>query len=214
MIFRQLHESLSSTYTYLLGDEDTGHAVLIDPAIATMDRDLAEVRRVGLTLACTVDTHNVINVSLRWRYFGRSGAACKLSMDIHTIEMCTLLDDFSIGERQQHQQGKAQTLAFGHESIDDTGRMFTIKYQIGRYLIAFSHHPFNLEAEARKCIEVLFFRGDKTGGAGDRLFHLQIEHEIWMAQLGCSSVLFVLERLVKLTCHPLVDFNRHGIFLS
>jgi sulfur dioxygenase len=57
MIFRQLFEPLSSTYTYLLGDEGTGHALLIDPVIATMDRDLAEVRRLGLTLIYTVDTH-------------------------------------------------------------------------------------------------------------------------------------------------------------
>ena len=57
MIFRQLFETLSSTYTYLLGDEHTGQAVLIDPVIATMDRDLAEVHRLGLKLAYTVDTH-------------------------------------------------------------------------------------------------------------------------------------------------------------
>lgn len=57
MIFRQLYEPLSSTYTYLLGDEGTGQGVLIDPVIATMDRDLAEVHRLGLTLAYTVDTH-------------------------------------------------------------------------------------------------------------------------------------------------------------
>ncbi len=57
MIFQQLYEPLSSTYTYLLGDEKTGQAVLIDPVIATMDRDLAEVHRLGLTLAYTVDTH-------------------------------------------------------------------------------------------------------------------------------------------------------------
>ena len=58
MIFRQLYEPLSSTYTYLLGDEETGQAVLIDPVIASMDRDLAEVRGLGLTLAYTVETHN------------------------------------------------------------------------------------------------------------------------------------------------------------
>jgi glyoxylase-like metal-dependent hydrolase (beta-lactamase superfamily II) len=57
MIFRQLYEPLSSTYTYLLGDEATGQAILIDPVISTMDRDLAEVYRLGLKLACTVDTH-------------------------------------------------------------------------------------------------------------------------------------------------------------
>ncbi|GAC1413686.1 MAG: MBL fold metallo-hydrolase [Burkholderiaceae bacterium] len=57
VLFRQMHEPLSSTYTYLLGCEETGQAVLIDPVIVSMDRDLAEVKRLGLTLAYTVDTH-------------------------------------------------------------------------------------------------------------------------------------------------------------
>ena len=57
MIFRQLFEPVSSTYTYLLGCEETGQAVLIDPVIVSMDRDLAEISRLGLTLAYSVDTH-------------------------------------------------------------------------------------------------------------------------------------------------------------
>ena len=57
MIFRQLFDPLSSTYTYLLGDETSGQAVLIDPVISAMDRDLAELHRLGLKLAYTVDTH-------------------------------------------------------------------------------------------------------------------------------------------------------------
>jgi len=57
MIFRQLFEPLSSTYTYLLGCEETGRAVLIDPVIVAMGRDLAEISRLGLTLAYTLDTH-------------------------------------------------------------------------------------------------------------------------------------------------------------
>lgn len=57
MIFRQLFEPLSSTYTYLLGCEETGQSVLIDPVIVTMERDLAEISRLGLTLAYSVDTH-------------------------------------------------------------------------------------------------------------------------------------------------------------
>jgi sulfur dioxygenase len=48
---------LSSTYTYLLGCRDTGQAVLIDPVINAMDRDLQAIRDLGLKLACTVDTH-------------------------------------------------------------------------------------------------------------------------------------------------------------
>ena len=57
MIFRQLFEPLSSTYTYLLGCEETGQAVLIDPVIVATERDLAEIRRLGLTLAYTLETH-------------------------------------------------------------------------------------------------------------------------------------------------------------
>lgn len=57
MIFRQLFEPLSSTYTYLLGCEQTGQAVLIDPVVNSIERDLAELQQLGLTLAVTVDTH-------------------------------------------------------------------------------------------------------------------------------------------------------------
>ena len=57
MIFRQLFEPLSSTYTYLLGDEATGKAVLVDPTLPTWQRDLQAVRELGLQLAYTVETH-------------------------------------------------------------------------------------------------------------------------------------------------------------
>jgi len=57
MIFRQLFEPLSSTYTYLLGCEDTGQAILIDPAMPEWQRDLAVVADLGLKLACTIETH-------------------------------------------------------------------------------------------------------------------------------------------------------------
>ncbi|WP_404362805.1 MBL fold metallo-hydrolase [Marinobacter sp.] len=57
MIFRQLYEPISSTYTYLLGCEETGLAVLVDPVINAVQRDLDEVRKHGLMLAYTLDTH-------------------------------------------------------------------------------------------------------------------------------------------------------------
>lgn len=57
MIFRQLFEPISSTYTYLLGCETTGQAVLIDTVLPTWERDLAEVNALGLKLAYTIDTH-------------------------------------------------------------------------------------------------------------------------------------------------------------
>ncbi|MFO1337793.1 MAG: MBL fold metallo-hydrolase [Burkholderiaceae bacterium] len=57
MIFRQLFEPLSSTYTYLVGCEATGQALLIDPVVNSIGRDMAELQALGLTLAWTLDTH-------------------------------------------------------------------------------------------------------------------------------------------------------------
>lgn len=57
MIFRQLFEPDSCTYSYLLGCEETGEAVLIDPVIDTVERDLEVVNSLGLKLAFTLETH-------------------------------------------------------------------------------------------------------------------------------------------------------------
>ncbi|TZF89701.1 MBL fold metallo-hydrolase [Lysobacter lacus] len=57
MIFRQLFEPVSSTYTYLLGCADSGEAVLIDPVMPAWERDLQAVNDLGLRLVMTVDTH-------------------------------------------------------------------------------------------------------------------------------------------------------------
>lgn len=57
MIFRQLFEPTSSTYTYLLGCEESRQAVLIDPVLPMWQRDLEEIATLGLRLAYTVETH-------------------------------------------------------------------------------------------------------------------------------------------------------------
>ncbi len=57
MIFRQLFDRESSTYTYLLGDEATGEAVLIDPVLELVDRDVRLLAELGLSLKYTLDTH-------------------------------------------------------------------------------------------------------------------------------------------------------------
>jgi glyoxylase-like metal-dependent hydrolase (beta-lactamase superfamily II) len=57
MIFRQLFEPTSSAYTYLIGCERTREAVLIDPVLETVDRDLAVLAELGLSLKYTAETH-------------------------------------------------------------------------------------------------------------------------------------------------------------
>jgi len=57
MLFRQLFEPISSTYTYLLACEETGEAVLIDPVLETVERDLDLVSSLGFRLSSTLETH-------------------------------------------------------------------------------------------------------------------------------------------------------------
>ena len=57
LIFRQLFDAASSTYTYLLGDAASGQALLIDPVFEHVRRDSALLRELGLTLTATLDTH-------------------------------------------------------------------------------------------------------------------------------------------------------------
>ncbi len=57
MIFRQLFDPQSSTYTYLLADPATREAVLIDPVFEHARRDAALVEELGLKLLFTLETH-------------------------------------------------------------------------------------------------------------------------------------------------------------
>lgn len=57
MLFRQLFDPESSTYTYLLADEDTREAVLIDSVLEQVDRDLGLIEDLGLKLVYALDTH-------------------------------------------------------------------------------------------------------------------------------------------------------------
>lgn len=53
----QLFDVASSTYTYVLFDENTRDAVIIDPVDEQLERDLACLRQYGLKLIWTVETH-------------------------------------------------------------------------------------------------------------------------------------------------------------
>jgi sulfur dioxygenase len=57
MIFRQLFDSTSGTYTYLLASRRGGEALIIDPVLERVDRYLQLVRELDLKLVKAVDTH-------------------------------------------------------------------------------------------------------------------------------------------------------------
>ena len=57
MIFRQLFDATSGTYTYLLASRHGGEALIIDPVLEKVDRYLQLVRELDLKLVKAVDTH-------------------------------------------------------------------------------------------------------------------------------------------------------------
>ena len=57
MIFRQLFDSVSSTYTYLLASRVGGEALLIDPVFEKTDRYIKLLEELDLKLVKVVDTH-------------------------------------------------------------------------------------------------------------------------------------------------------------
>src|SRR6478736_2513153 len=57
MIFRQLFDSVSGTYSYLLASRPGGEALILDPVLEKVDRYLQLVRELDLKLVKAVDTH-------------------------------------------------------------------------------------------------------------------------------------------------------------
>lgn len=57
MLFRQLFDRETSTFTYLLADEQNGEAVIIDPVSHQLERDLKLLNELNLTLRYSLETH-------------------------------------------------------------------------------------------------------------------------------------------------------------
>lgn len=57
VIFYQLYEAESSTYTYIIADKKTKEAAIIDPVLETVERDLKLIAELELNLIYVLDTH-------------------------------------------------------------------------------------------------------------------------------------------------------------
>lgn len=57
MILRQLFEPQSSTYTYVLADERTREAIIIDPVFEVVRREMALIAELDLKLRYVLETH-------------------------------------------------------------------------------------------------------------------------------------------------------------
>src|SRR5512145_528282 len=80
MLFRQLFDPQSSTYTYLLADPASRAALLIDPVFEQARRDAALVDELGLKLAWTLETHvHADHVTAAWLLRDKLGSRIAVS---------------------------------------------------------------------------------------------------------------------------------------
>jgi sulfur dioxygenase len=80
LIFRQLFDPPSSTYTYLLADDRSGAAVIIDPVFEQVRRDAALIEELGLRLAYALETHvHADHVTGAWLLKKQTGCRIALS---------------------------------------------------------------------------------------------------------------------------------------
>ncbi len=80
MLFRQLFDPQSSTYSYLLADVATREAVLIDPVYEQVRRDGALIEELDLKLAWTLETHvHADHVTGAWLLRHRFGSRIALA---------------------------------------------------------------------------------------------------------------------------------------
>src|ERR1700745_1089824 len=79
LVFRQLFDPPSSTYTYLLADASSGVAVVIDPVFEQVRRDAALIEELGLRLVYSLETHvHADHVTGAWLLKQRTG--CRIAL--------------------------------------------------------------------------------------------------------------------------------------
>ena len=132
LIFRQLFDAGSSTYTYVLGDTASREAIIIDTVFEQHFRDLALLTELNLKLVAALDTHcHADHVTGAWRMQQATG--CRIGVSArygHAMQGADLRldhgDHIAFGER--HLDARASP---GHTDgcityvTDDYGMAFT-----------------------------------------------------------------------------------------
>jgi len=157
----------SGTWTYLVADEATGEAVLIDPVYEQHLRDLALVRELGLRLTLTIDTHvHADHVTGAWLMQQAMGSRIALSPTYGAAGVDVPLDDGSV----LHVGGVALEVRAtpGH-----TGGCSTLV--TAEHGLAFTGDCLMIRAAGRT---------DFQEGSADRMYH-SIHERIFTLPDGC-----------------------------
>ena len=130
LVFRQLFDPPSSTYTYLLADGANGAAVIIDPVFEQVRRDAALIEELGLRLAYTLETHvHADHVTGGWLLKQRTGCRIALAADSGAEDADRYLaqdDVVAFGDRNlQVRQTPGHTNGCLTYVLDDRSMAFT-----------------------------------------------------------------------------------------
>jgi glyoxylase-like metal-dependent hydrolase (beta-lactamase superfamily II)/rhodanese-related sulfurtransferase len=80
LLFRQLFDAPTGSFTYLLADVASGKGVLIDPVFEQHERDLSLIRELGISLVACLDTHaHADHVTGSWLMHQATGSAIGLA---------------------------------------------------------------------------------------------------------------------------------------
>jgi glyoxylase-like metal-dependent hydrolase (beta-lactamase superfamily II) len=94
MIFRQLLDPETSTWTYIVGDARTHEALLLDGVLEQVDRDLELIEQLGLRLRYAIETHvHADHVTSAWVVRQRTGARIVTTRASRTTGADDVLDD-------------------------------------------------------------------------------------------------------------------------
>jgi len=128
MIFRQLFDYETWTFTYLLADEQTREAVIIDSVDTQVERDLQLLKELGLKLVYSLETHiHADHITGAGELRKRTG--CQTAVSRHAGVDCA---DIQLSEGDQLAFGRHQLKVLETPGHTDTcisfygeGRVFT-----------------------------------------------------------------------------------------
>ena len=137
LLFRQLFDAPTGTFTYLLADVATGEGVLIDPVFEQHERDLSLIRELGLRLVACLDTHaHADHVTGSWLMHQATGSAIGLAAVVRADHVNLPLEH---GDRVRFGARALEVRSTpGHTDgcvsyvLDDQRMAFTGDAQIGR----------------------------------------------------------------------------------
>ena len=103
VLFRQLFDARSSTYTYVVADRASGEALVLDPVFEQFQRDAALVSELGLHVVATLETHvHADHVTSGWLFRERFGSRIVVGAHAGTVGHDMLVatgDRIAFGDR-------------------------------------------------------------------------------------------------------------------